>query len=47
LSLCAHGNARFRLHTPGQRPGGAKAISYQSISNPDEFSRQRGFIAAN
>jgi hypothetical protein len=28
-------------------PEGAKAISYQSISNPDEFSRQRGFIAAN
>ena len=24
--LCAHGNARFRLHTPGQRPGGPKAI---------------------
>jgi hypothetical protein len=29
LSLCAHGNARFRLQTPGQRPGGPKAISYQ------------------
>jgi hypothetical protein len=29
-SLCAHGNARFRLQTPGQRPGGPKAISYQS-----------------
>jgi hypothetical protein len=29
LSLCANGNARFRLHTPGQRPGGPKAISYQ------------------
>ena len=24
-----HGNARFRLQTPGQRPGGRKAISYQ------------------
>ena len=24
LSLCAHGNARFRLQTPGQRPGGPK-----------------------
>ena len=30
LSLCAHGNARFRLQTPGQCPGGPKAISYQS-----------------
>jgi carboxylesterase len=29
LSLCAHGNARFRVQTPGQRPGGPKAISYQ------------------
>ena len=29
LSLCAHGNARFRLQTPGQRSGGPKAISYQ------------------
>jgi hypothetical protein len=29
LSLCADGNARFRLQTPGQRPGGPKAISYQ------------------
>jgi hypothetical protein len=29
LSLCVHGNARFRLQTPGQRPGGPKAISYQ------------------
>jgi hypothetical protein len=29
LSLCAYGNARFRLQTPGQRPGGPKAISYQ------------------
>jgi UDP-glucuronate 4-epimerase len=29
LSLCANGNARFRLQTPGQRPGGPKAISYQ------------------
>jgi hypothetical protein len=26
LSLCAHGNARFRLPTPGQRSGGPKAI---------------------
>jgi len=24
LSLCAHGNARFRLQTPGQRPEGQK-----------------------
>jgi HPt (histidine-containing phosphotransfer) domain-containing protein len=32
LSLCAHGNARFRLQTPGQRPGGPKAISYEAIS---------------
>jgi hypothetical protein len=32
LSLCAHGNARFQLQTPGQRPGGAKAISFQAIS---------------
>jgi hypothetical protein len=31
LSLCAHGNARFRLKTPGQCPGGPKAISYQSV----------------
>jgi hypothetical protein len=29
LSLFAHGNARFRLRTPGQRPGGPKAIFYQ------------------
>jgi hypothetical protein len=29
LSVCAHGNARFRLQTPDQRPGGPKAISYQ------------------
>jgi hypothetical protein len=28
--LCAHGNARFRLATPGQRLGRPKAISYQS-----------------
>ena len=28
-SLCAHGNARFRLQTPSQRPGGPKAISHQ------------------
>jgi hypothetical protein len=33
LSLCAHGNAPFRLQTPGQRPGGSKAISYQSTVN--------------
>src|SRR5262245_47877919 len=26
-----HGNALFRLQTPRQRPGGPKAISYQSI----------------
>ena len=32
MSLCAHGNARFRLQTPGQHPGGPKAISYQAIS---------------
>jgi hypothetical protein len=25
-----HGKARFRLQTPGQRPGGRMAISYQS-----------------
>jgi UDP-GlcNAc:undecaprenyl-phosphate GlcNAc-1-phosphate transferase len=31
LSLCAHGNARFRLPTPGQRPGGPKGISYQFL----------------
>ena len=30
LSLCAHGSARFGLHTPGQRPGEPKVISYQS-----------------
>ena len=24
-----HGNARFRLETPGQRPGGPKTISYE------------------
>jgi hypothetical protein len=29
LALCAHGDARFQLQTPGQRPGGPKAISYQ------------------
>ena len=29
FALCAHGNARFRLQTPGQRRGGRKAISYQ------------------
>lgn len=29
MSLCAHENARFRLQTPSQRPGGPKAISYQ------------------
>jgi hypothetical protein len=26
-----HGNARFWLQTPGQRPGGPKAFSYQSL----------------
>jgi hypothetical protein len=36
LSLCAHGNARFRLQTPGQRPGGPKAISYQTSPRPTE-----------
>ena len=29
LSLCAHGNAGFRLQTPGQCPGGPEAISYR------------------
>jgi lysophospholipase L1-like esterase len=28
-SFCANGNARFRLQTLGQRPGGPKTISYQ------------------
>jgi hypothetical protein len=28
----AHGNARFPLQTPGQRPGGLKAISYRSVT---------------
>ncbi len=36
MSLCAHGNARFRRPTPGQRPGGPKAISYQS-EGPKRF----------
>jgi hypothetical protein len=31
LSLCALGNAPFPLQTPGQRPGGPKAISYQFL----------------
>jgi hypothetical protein len=30
LSLCAHGNARFRLQTPGQRLRRSKVISHQS-----------------
>ena len=35
LSLCAHGNARFRLQTPGQRPGGPKAVpSFPTSSCP-------------
>ncbi len=29
MSLCAHGNARFRLQTASQRPDGPKAISFQ------------------
>jgi hypothetical protein len=33
LPLCAYTNGRFRLQTPGQRPGGPKAISYQSTVN--------------
>jgi hypothetical protein len=32
LSLCAHGIARFRLQTPGQRPGGQKRFPISSIS---------------
>jgi hypothetical protein len=36
LSLSADGNARFRRPTPGQRPGGPKAISYQS-EGPKRF----------
>jgi hypothetical protein len=32
LSLCAHGNVRLPLQTPGQRPGGLKAISYRSVT---------------
>ena len=32
LLLCARGNARFRLQTPGQRPGGPKAISYHQFA---------------
>src|SRR4029077_13783466 len=27
-----HKNVRFRLHTPSQRLGGLKAISYQSVT---------------
>ena len=29
LPASVHGNTRFQLQTPGQRPGGSKAISYQ------------------
>jgi hypothetical protein len=33
-NMCAHGKGGFRLQTPGQRPGGPKAISYQYQSSP-------------
>jgi hypothetical protein len=35
LSLCAHGNGRFRLPTPGQRPEGLKRlpISPQNLTS--------------
>ncbi len=34
-----HGNARFRFQTPGQRPGGRKAISYElSFETPASHS---------
>jgi len=31
LAASGHGNHRFQLQTPSQRPGGPKAISYQQI----------------
>jgi hypothetical protein len=40
LSLCAHGNARFRLKTPGQRPGGPKAIPITSFSGGYPMKKQ-------
>jgi len=34
LPASGHGNASFQFQTPGQRPGGRKAISYQ-ITNKE------------
>jgi hypothetical protein len=45
LSLYAHGNARFRLPTPGHRPGGPKAISYQSnIPSGDNLNKSSAAV---